>query len=136
MTWEDNRFAFIARENGQYRLWCSGVFPENVEKDSGNPFPNEQVCLFDGERLILAAYENWYSTNVLLSVYDEQGQTYSGRYVHSGQEDMDAGYDFHSRIVPQGVRPGSPDFSMRMGIGNNAEIVEPLQMFLTSDYGR
>lgn len=136
MTWEDNHFAFIARENGQYRLWCSGVFPENVEKDSSNPFPKEQVCLFDGERLILAAYESWYSTNVLLSVYGEQGQTYSGRYVHSGQGDMDAGYDFYSRIVPRGVRPGSPDFSMRMGIGNKVEIVEPLQMFLTSDYGR
>ncbi|MDE6674445.1 MAG: hypothetical protein K2K19_06490, partial [Acetatifactor sp.] len=76
MTWEDNRFAFIARENGQYRLWCSGVFPEDVEKDSNNPFPKEQVCLFDGKKLILTAYENWYSTNVLLSVYDDQGQTY------------------------------------------------------------
>ena len=133
MTWEDNRFAFIARENGQYQLWCSGIFPEHAEKDTGNPFPKEQVCLFNGERLILAAYENWYSTNVLLSVYDEQGQTYSGRYVHSGQQDMEDGYDFHSRIVPRGARPGSPDFSVRMGAGNKAEIVEPLQIFFNSD---
>lgn len=91
MTWDDNRFAFIARENGKYRQWCSGVFPENGEKNFGNPFPKEKACLFNGERLFLAAYESWYSTNVLLSAYDEQGQTYSGRYVHSGQEDRDMG---------------------------------------------
>lgn len=130
MTWEDNRFAFIARENGQYRLWCSSVFPKNVEKNSDSPFPIEQVCLFDGKKLILAAYENWYSTNVLLSVYDEQEQTYSGRYVHSGQQDMDA----YSGIVPQGVRFGVLDFSIHMGVRNKVESVEPLQMFLTSDY--
>lgn len=134
MTWEDNRFAFIARENGQYRLWCSSVFPKNVGKNSDSPFPIEQVCLFDGKKLILAAYENWYSTNVLLSVYDEQEQTYSGRYVHSGQQDIDAGYDFHSGIVPQGVRFGVLEISMRMGIWNKVESVEPLQMFFTSDY--
>lgn len=134
MTWEDNRFAFIARENGQYRLWRSSVFPKNVEKNSDSPFPIEQVCLFDGKKLILAAYENWYSTNVLLSVYDEQGQTYSGRYVHSGQQDMDAGYDFYSGIVPQGVRFGVLEISMRKGGWKKVESVEPLQMFLTSDY--
>lgn len=133
MTWEDNRFAFIARENGQYRLWRSSVFPKNAEKNSDSPFPIEQVCLFDGKKLILAAYENWYSTNVLLSVYDEQGQTYSGRYVHSGQQDMDAGYDFYSGIVPQGVRFGVLDISMRKGVWKKVESVEPLQMFLTSD---
>lgn len=134
MTWEDNHFAFIARENGQYRLWRSSVFPKNVEKNSDSPFPIEQVCLFNGKKLILAAYESWYSTNVLLSVYDEQGQTYSGRYVHSGQQDMDAGYDFYSGIVPQGNRPGVLDISMRMGVWKKVESVEPLQMFLTSDY--
>lgn len=134
MTWEDNRFAFIARENGQYRLWRSSVFPKNAEKNSDSPFPIEQVCLFDGKKLILAAYESWYSTNVLLSVYDEHEQTYSGRYVHSGQQDMDAGYDFYSGIVPQGNRPGVLDISMRMGVWKKVESVEPLQMFLTSDY--
>lgn len=134
MTWEDNCFAFIARENGQYRLWCSSIFPKNVGKNSDSPFPIEQVCLFDGKKLILAAYENWYSTNVLLSVYDEQEQTYSGRYVHSGQQDINAGYDFYSGIVPQGVRFGVLEISMRMGVWNKVESVEPLQMFFTSDY--
>ncbi len=105
LTCDYIRFAFIARENGQYRLWCSSVFPKNVEKYSDSPFPREQVCLFDGKKLILAAYESWYGTNVLLTVYDEQGQTYSGRYVYSGQQDMDDGYDFFSGIVPQGIRP-------------------------------
>lgn len=127
LTWDDNRFAFIARENGQYRQWCSGVFPENGERNFGNPFPKEQVCLFNGERLFLAAYESWYSTNVLLSVYDEQGQTYSGRYVHSEQEDRDMGYDFRSGIAPQGIRPESQEFSFRTGMGD--EPVKPLELF-------
>lgn len=127
LTWDDNRFAFIAREDEQYRQWCSGVFPENGEKNFGNPFPKEHVCLFNGERLFLAAYESWYSPNVLLSVYDEQGQTYSGRYVHSGQEDRDMGYDFRSGITPQGVRPESQEFSVRTGMGDAP--VEPLEMF-------
>lgn len=127
LTWDDNHFAFIAREDGQYRQWCSGVFPENGEKNFGNPFPKEQVCLFNGERLFLAAYESWYSMNVLLSVYDEQGQTYSGRYVHSGQEDRDMGYDFRSGIAPQGVRPESQEFSVRTGMGD--QFVEPLELF-------
>ncbi|MDE5892088.1 MAG: hypothetical protein K2H45_04080 [Acetatifactor sp.] len=125
MTWEDNAFSFIARENGQYRCWCSGVFP-------GAPFPKEQVCIFNGEKLILAAYESWDSTNVLLSVYDEQGQTYSGRYVHSGQEDVDMCYYSLRRIATQGNRPESPQYSASVGIKN--EIVEPLELFFTPDY--
>lgn len=123
MTWDDNAFSFIARKNGQYRCWCSGVFP-------GDPFPKEQVCIFNGEKLILAAYESWNSTNVLLSVYDEQGQTYSGRYVHSGHEDVDMGYDSLRRIAPQGNRPESPQYSASAGIKN--EIVEPLELLKNS----
>lgn len=125
MTWDDNAFSFIARENGQYRCWCSGVFP-------GDPFPKEQVCIFNGEKLILAAYESWDSTNVLLSVYDELGQTYSGRYVHSGQEDVDMGYDSLRRIAPQGNRPESPQYSASMSIED--EPVKPLELFFTPNY--
>ena len=125
MTWDDNSFSFIARENGQYRCWCSGVFP-------GDPFPKEQVCIFNGEKLILAAYESWDSTNVLLSVYDELEQTYSGRYVHSGQEDVDMGYDSLRRIAPQGNRPESPQYSASMSIED--EPVKPLELFFTPNY--
>lgn len=126
MTWEDNSFAFIAREQGQYRLWCSGMFPKNAEQGPGNPFPREQVCLFNGERLFLAAYESWYGTNVLLSVYDGQVQTYSGRYVHSGQGDLDMGFDSRNGMRPQGIRPESPEPSARMGM--DGPLVKPLEM--------
>ncbi|MDE7223064.1 MAG: hypothetical protein K2O34_04705 [Acetatifactor sp.] len=132
MTWNNNHFSFIVRENGEYRQWCVGIFPENTEKDFGNPFPQEQVCIFDGERLILAAYESWYSTNVLLAVYDEHNQTYSGRYVHSGNGDVDAGYDTYNGITPQGYRPGSPwRYSTYMGTGK--KLAKPLEIFLAPD---
>lgn len=103
LTWDDNSFSFVTEENGEYRLWCSGTFPKS------SPFSGEHVCIFDGERLTLAAYENRYGLNVLLAVYDEHGQTYSGRYVHSGNEDTDAGYDYETRgrTVPRVSGRGS-----------------------------
>ena len=128
LTWDDNSFSFVVEEKGEYRLWCNDTFPES------SPFSGEHVCLFDGERLTLAAYENWYSLNVLLAVYDEHGQTYSGRYVHSGNEDTDAGYDYDtlSRIVPQGVRVGQSVsiWSWRIRDGG---FVEPLEIFRRSE---
>lgn len=121
LTWNDNSFSFVAEEKGEYRQWCSGTFPE-----SSILFPGEHVCIFDGERLTLAAYENRYGLNVLLAVYDEQAQTYSGRYVHSGNEDTDAGFDYDtlSRIMPQGVREG-----LRLWGAGEGEYAEPLVIF-------
>lgn len=128
LTWDDNSFSFVTEERGEYRLWCSDTFPES------SPFSEEHVCFFDGERLTLAAYENRYGTNVLLAVYDEHGQTYSGRYVHSGSEDTDAGYDYDtfSRIMPQGVREGQPGSSWSWGTWDR-EFVEPLEIFRRSE---
>lgn len=126
LTWNDNSFSFVAEEKGRYREWCSGTFPE-----SSIPFFREHVCIFDGERLALAAYESWYGTNVLLTVYGEQGQTYSGRYVHSGNDDRDAGYDERSRIVPQGARSGRPGGGWSWGTGDE-EPVKPLEIFRQS----
>lgn len=131
LTWDDNSFSFVTEEEGEYRLWCSGAFPE-----SSIPFPKEHVCIFDGERLTLAAYESWYGLNVLLAVYDEYGQTYSGRYVHSGSEDTDAGYDYDtfSRIMPQGVREGqSVGAGLRSWGTGDWEFVEPLEIFRRSE---
>lgn len=120
LTWNDNSFVFVAEENGEYRQWCSGRFPEAEEKDDylGSPFPGEQVCIFTGERLILAAYESWLGMDVLLTVYDEQASLYCGRYVHSGSKDTDAGYDSHNRISPQGARPGKPGGDWLWGRGD------------------
>lgn len=129
LTWTDNSFSFVAEEEGEYRLWCQGIFPESVERDiyGRNPFPEEQACLFDGKRLTLAAYEDWYGLNVLLAVYDEQGQTYGGRYVHSENEDRDAGDSRINRILPQGVRTGQWG-GYSQGAGN----AEPLAIFRRS----
>ena len=129
LTWDDNSFSFVTEEKGEYRQWCSGTFPE-----SSIPFSREHVCIFDGKRLTLAAYENWYGLNVLLAVYDEYGQTYSGRYVHSGNEDTDAGYDYDtlSRIMPQGVREGQSVSIWSWGMRDGG-FAEPLEIFRRSE---
>lgn len=127
LTWTDNSFSFLAEEAGAYQLWCQGGFPESTEPDEyyGNPFPEEQVCLFEGSRLVLAAFESWDSLNVLLAVYDEQDLRYSGRYVHSGSDDRDAKYDFNSRMQPQGVRTGRSGWGWPLSVWNG-RVVEPL----------
>ncbi len=134
LTWTDNSFSFVAEEAGEYRQWCRGVFPETMGQDGygGNPFPEEQACLFDGERLALAAYGDWHSLDVLLAVYDEQGQTYSGRYVHDGNDDGDGRYDRNSMILPQGVRAGQWGNGQPQG-GRNGKAVEPLEIFGRSE---
>ena len=136
LTFDDNSFSFVAEETGQYREWCRGVFPGSAEADadSGNPFPKEQECLFDGKRLTLAAYEDWNSLNVLLAVYDGTSLTYSGRYVHSGNEDRDAESDPACRLLPQGYREGRPqDYWDVWEWGNwryyTDENPEPLEIF-------
>ncbi len=106
LTWSDNSFSFVAREEGRYVLWCDGVFPDPLQwKDL--PFPIENVCAFDGSRLMLAAYESWDSMNVVLAVYDQEGISYSGLYKHSGTDDVDAGYGIFDSMVPQGSREHS-----------------------------
>lgn len=106
LTWRDNRFSFLTEEDGQYRLWCSGRFPEDPELDWDgyyariNPFPWTGECLFDGERLVLAAFKAWESLDVLVAVYGEEGELYSGLYRHSG-EPYSLGYR-QNKIMPQG----------------------------------
>ncbi|MDE7297764.1 MAG: hypothetical protein K2N94_02900 [Lachnospiraceae bacterium] len=87
MTWSDGSFSFVTREDGQHRWWCGGSFPENSEQlYSQKLFPQENVCAFDGERLVLAAFDSLYSLNVLLTVCREGEQVYCGLYRHSGNE--------------------------------------------------
>nr|WP_296488252.1 hypothetical protein [uncultured Acetatifactor sp.] len=111
ITWSDNGFAFVvsrAQEDGRYDLWCSGTFPDYLEQDlkmvGEKPFPEGNGCVFDGERLVLAAFEDWMSVNALVAVYGEAGEIYTGLYRHSGATDMDES-DFQlyeHRILPQG----------------------------------
>lgn len=112
MTWSDNGFSFVEEADGEWRLWCSGQFPEQPEEEyvgtgqgwmRNHMFPMERECLFDGERLVLAAFEDWDSLNVLLAVYDRDGESYSGLYRHSGDS---AGYfsqeHYKAGVLPQG----------------------------------
>lgn len=112
LTWSDNGFSFVVEEDGEWRLWCSGQFPEQPEEEyvgtghgwmSNHLFPMERECLFDGERLVLAAFEDWDSLNVLLAVYDRSGEIYSGLYRYGGDH---SGYFSHGRykmsVQPQG----------------------------------
>ena len=68
------------------------------------PFPGENGCVFDGERLVLAAFEDWMSVNALVAVYREEGEIYCGLYRHSGTADEDESdlYLYENRILPQG----------------------------------
>lgn len=106
MIWNDGSFSFAAEENGRYRQWCSGVFPVNPEnpQDSNKRFLQENVCAFDGTRLVLAAFESKYSLNVLLTVCREGEQVYSGLYRHSGTEPL--GFS-GSTLLPKGVNMDS-----------------------------
>ena len=108
MTWSDNGFSFMTEEDGEYGLWCSGQFPEQPEEEyvgtggggwvCNHMFPIESACLFDGERLVLAAFEDWDSLNVLLAVYDRDGNLYSGRCLQN-EEPVIEPWD---KILPQG----------------------------------
>lgn len=136
-TWSDNSFSFAAGGNGEYRLWCDGIFPDAGKADFYDEcaFPKENVCIFDGERLVLAAYESWYRLNVVTAVYHEDGLVYAGRYLHSLEGDMDAGgggsyFDYQNSIVPQGIRLQMPHYWwIYEGGSGRAETVEPLEMF-------
>lgn len=114
MTWSDNGFSFVAETGGECILWCSGRFPKKQEEEyvgtgrgwrTNHLFPLERECLFDGERLVLAAFEDWDSLNVLLAVYDREGEAYSGLYRYSGDG---PGY-FSDKGYKAGVHPQGRD---------------------------
>lgn len=125
LTWNDNSFSFVAKENGQFRHWCSGIFPQtSVGEPAQNPFPRENACFFDGKRLVLSAFENWQLLCVQLAVYDESGQLYCGRY-HNSQDEL-PGLTLSNRISPQGARIWAPHSSWSSGSGDI--IVIPIQL--------
>lgn len=135
LTWQDNRFAFIARDGEEYRFWCTGVFPKSVKGEeakedeevkawlahgsgylaSESTFPYEHAFAFDGSRLALAAFERWDSLDSRLQVYREGQLVYSGYYQYSGELDIALGMD--DRILPWGdtlggIRRDGPLFSV------------------------
>lgn len=124
LTWSDNSFSFVTREEGRHALWCDGAFPDPLEWKE-LPFPIENACVFDGSRLMLAAYESWDSMNVVLAVYDREGISYGGLYRHSGTGDVDAGYGIFDGVVPQGSREYSPYY---LWFGGGNQKARPLEM--------
>jgi len=106
ITWNDNNFAFVTEEEGQWRLWCSGTFPDDVEQEyemvREKPFPGEQGCVFDGERLVLAAFETWESLNVVVTAYDKEGELYCGLYRHSGGMGPYRDEPYQEQLLPVG----------------------------------
>lgn len=59
-------------------------------------------CLFDGERLVLAAFESWESLNVVVAVYREEREVFSARYLYGGTSENNMGYGFVNGIEPLG----------------------------------
>lgn len=115
LTWQDNRFAFIARDGEEYRFWCDGIFPAK-ERDTGileeklaegayfgseNAFPYENAFAFDGTRLAIAAFEDWLSLDSRLVVYREGELAYSGCYRYSGELDRELS-GVYGEILPWG----------------------------------
>lgn len=92
ITWSDNGFAFITKQEGQYRLWADGKFPDILgqeeESVTEKPFPGSYGCVFDGKRLVLAAFEGWKSLNTVVAAYDETGEIYCGLYRHSDSSEL------------------------------------------------
>lgn len=91
LTWqEDGLFAFVSEDSdGGYTLWCVDHFPEGQDDTGNTLFPTEQALLFDGKRLVLAAYPDFMSNNVQLAVFTKEGLAYYGRYRHSGEWDRE-----------------------------------------------
>ena len=52
---------------------------QNIQ-DGNESFTVGNACYFDGDRLVLAAMSTWESTDVLLSVYHDEGLAYCGLY--------------------------------------------------------
>lgn len=103
LTWSDGSFSFVAEEGGKYGWWCDGMFPVRQEGEYGRiVFPWENESFFDGERLVLAAYECRDSLNVVLAVYGQEGLRYGGLYRHSSEGDWDGGFGSPGVISPQG----------------------------------
>lgn len=106
VSWSDNSFCFVVRGEEGYEPWCQGTFPDPREETAygSAPFPEEHVCAFDGERLVLASYESRGSLNAVVAVYGREGQRYGGLYRHSSEGDWDGGSASLVGITPQGNR--------------------------------
>lgn len=117
MTWEENRFVFLAETAGTYRVWCSGVFPaaeESGEEKSAyysplveeSAFPRENSFAFDGEKLALAAFDKWSDLSTRLLVYRDGELVYSGFYEYSGELDRRFGTVASESVQAQGAKNG------------------------------
>ncbi|MCM1189909.1 MAG: hypothetical protein NC541_11515 [bacterium] len=103
LTWAQGSFAFFTEEDGAYRLFCqselSAVSPSGV-REALSVFPWEYACDFDGERLVLAAYDTWQSADAWVGIYRAEGPVYLGLYEHSGSRELRANHS--SDIRPWG----------------------------------
>lgn len=117
MTWDENSFVFLAETAGEYRVWCSGVFPaaeESREEKRAyysplveeSAFPRENSFAFDGEKLALAAFDKWSDLSTRLLVYREGELVYSGFYEYSGELDKRFGTVARELIQAQGASNG------------------------------
>ncbi|MCM1026413.1 MAG: hypothetical protein NC432_08240 [Roseburia sp.] len=112
LAWERNAqgsgsFLFLTEKDGLFSIFCRGNFP-GVSRESseeyGSLFPNEYCCDFDGERLVLAAFDTWQGVDAWVGVFRREGMTYLGMYEHSGSRER--GRNETSEIYPVGGLAG------------------------------
>lgn len=118
LTWqEDGLFAFVSEDpEGGYTLWRTDHFPGEKGHAGNTVFPYEQAFLFDGERLVLAAFPDWLSNDIQLAVFTKEGLAYYGLYRHSGEwdreNDIPGGWIHPVGVIDSGIR--RPDNPLRL----------------------
>lgn len=129
ITWNNGWFSFLTQEENKYQIWCEAKFPDiGAEKENKEiPFSWEHTCIFDGERLVLAAFENWYSLNIVLAAYQKEKEVYVGLYRHSA-EDITAKKDIKGKMEPQGARVSKPHSEWYWD--RTGKLVEPLEIMV------
>ncbi len=87
--------AFLSQETAAGRGLLNFLTPEwkgtgsdgQSVPEENTCFTKEAACFFDGKRLVLASQTGWQDTDVLLSVYEQDGLAYCGLYRYGGVND-------------------------------------------------
>ncbi len=89
VVFADYSFCVINDEEGEgYKIAINGNFNDfRQAADTYLPF-GDIVMTYNGEKLAMAFYQDWRSSNPYLLVYEKAGLAYAGIYEHSSSRDL------------------------------------------------